>query len=409
MNILYIAYSCSPNQGSEDKIGWTIPALNAEHHNVYVITKREHEREIERYLKYIQGAKPHFLYVDIPVFYKKLFKGAFYSGRLGIWQKRAYRVAKALSIDAGIEIIHQITPIEFRSMGKYYRIPGIRFVLGPIAGGQRIPKGLMSYCKGYCIIEWIRKCVNFFYQVLFRLTNELSKNDCVLFANAETQMYLLHKIKCRVQHEVYPDVSVEIRPLDLPKQIHKSKRRFIVVGRLVHLKGVNFLMDAFKCLPADLDYECWIVGDGPQMDALMNICKSKSLDDRIVFTGAVAHERISEYYDQADVLIMPSFREATGSVILEAMERGLPVIALNRFGARMIVNDRCGWLYDGNTREEMLDSLTQALTQAISNYDEVVIKSANARQRMDHFTWSKRIEYYNRIYRALASDHKQNN
>ena len=41
MNILYIAYSCSPKSGSEEKIGWSIPLESAKSNNVFVITKEE--------------------------------------------------------------------------------------------------------------------------------------------------------------------------------------------------------------------------------------------------------------------------------------------------------------------------------------------------------------------------------
>ena len=49
MNILYIAYSCSPNHGSEDRIGWKIPLASAANHRVFVLTKEEHRSEIEEF------------------------------------------------------------------------------------------------------------------------------------------------------------------------------------------------------------------------------------------------------------------------------------------------------------------------------------------------------------------------
>ena len=41
MNILYIAYSCNPFAGSEDKIGWCVPYEISKTNTVYVITKEE--------------------------------------------------------------------------------------------------------------------------------------------------------------------------------------------------------------------------------------------------------------------------------------------------------------------------------------------------------------------------------
>ena len=51
MNILYIAYSCLPDSGSENKIGWNIPIESSKSNNVFVVTKEEHREAIEAYLK----------------------------------------------------------------------------------------------------------------------------------------------------------------------------------------------------------------------------------------------------------------------------------------------------------------------------------------------------------------------
>ena len=49
MNILYIAYSCSPYGGSEEAIGFNIPIEMSKNNNVYVITKEESvDMEAER-------------------------------------------------------------------------------------------------------------------------------------------------------------------------------------------------------------------------------------------------------------------------------------------------------------------------------------------------------------------------
>ena len=46
MNILYIAYSCNPFAGSEDKIGWCVPFESSKTNKVYVITKEEQREPV---------------------------------------------------------------------------------------------------------------------------------------------------------------------------------------------------------------------------------------------------------------------------------------------------------------------------------------------------------------------------
>lgn len=71
MNILYIAYSCNPFAGSEDKIGWCVPCESSKTNKVYVITKEEQREPVEKYLQSHPLENIKFYYVDIPNFYKK--------------------------------------------------------------------------------------------------------------------------------------------------------------------------------------------------------------------------------------------------------------------------------------------------------------------------------------------------
>lgn len=94
MNILYIAYSCNPFAGSEDKIGWCVPYESSKTNKVYVITKEEQREPVEKYLQSHPLENIKFYYVDIPNFYKKIFKGFMYSGRLNVWNRRVLPLAK---------------------------------------------------------------------------------------------------------------------------------------------------------------------------------------------------------------------------------------------------------------------------------------------------------------------------
>ena len=142
MNILYIAYSCNPFAGSEDKIGWCVPYESSKTNKVYVITKEEQREPVEKYLQSHPLENIKFYYVDIPNFYKKIFKGFMYSGRLNVWNRRVLPLAKKICADQKIDVIHQITPIEFRAIGDYGKIANIKFVCGPLGGGESLHQNI---------------------------------------------------------------------------------------------------------------------------------------------------------------------------------------------------------------------------------------------------------------------------
>ena len=55
MNILYIAYSCNPFAGSEDKIGWCVPYESSKTNKVYVITKEDSKYKFNLYIRITKG------------------------------------------------------------------------------------------------------------------------------------------------------------------------------------------------------------------------------------------------------------------------------------------------------------------------------------------------------------------
>ena len=60
---------------------------------------------------------------------------------------------------------------------------------------------------------------------------------------------------------------------------------------------------------------------------------------------------------QCGCVIMPSIRETTGTVLLEAMSKGIPVITINKFGGATLFDENTGWLYEGNSKEEYIERI----------------------------------------------------
>jgi len=208
MNILYIAYSCDPYNGSEDKTGWNIPYYNLNGNNITVITKEEQREHIEAFLKKHEDVKIRVHYVDIPGIYKKIFKkGFFHSPRLILWHKRAVKLARAICSNEQVDIIHQITPLEFRSIGNYGKIKGSRFVCGPLGGAEYVPEGLSIYKNDNKMVEVVRRVFNRLIYCSMAITRKMKKCDFLIFANEETRKYLSPLVK-DIPYMIMTDVGI---------------------------------------------------------------------------------------------------------------------------------------------------------------------------------------------------------
>lgn len=402
MKLLYIAYSCDPYNGSEDKIGWNVPLESTKTNEVYVITKEEHRENIKKYMLENNVKNMHVYYIDIPFIYKKLFKGFLYSGRLNIWNRKAFPLAKKICEKKKIDLIHQITPIEFRSIGNYGRIKNTKFVCGPLGGGEKIPNGLKSYVKSHEIVEIIRMCMNYLSRFRLKIGGKLKDCDCILFANKETRDFLLKGNRLLCQQKIITEIAISNEDIIKRKTKRKSEQcRFLVAGRLIYRKGHSFLLDVLERIPEECQYQCRIVGSGPEYDYLRNKCNSEQLKEHVILIGNLPFEQMKSEYEKADVLIMPSLRETTGSVILEAMAKGIPIVTIGKFGGIKLVDNSVGWTYGGKTKEEYINNLKNILIECINCPQMVCEKGENACKKSKKYTWEIQNKNYQLIYRTV--------
>ncbi|MAE62527.1 MAG: hypothetical protein CMJ49_14365 [Planctomycetaceae bacterium] len=100
------------------------------------------------------------------------------------------------------------------------------------------------------------------------------------------------------------------------------------VGRLDPVKDLGFLFEAAARVPDEAAIHLLIVGDGPDEARLKKLALARGILDRITWTGAL--DDPCDAYAAMDVMVLPSWYEAFGNVILEAMAHGVPVIGRRR-------------------------------------------------------------------------------
>ncbi|MCR4439418.1 MAG: glycosyltransferase [bacterium] len=133
--------------------------------------------------------------------------------------------------------------------------------------------------------------------------------------------------------------------------------RILAVARLQPRKGIADLLEACRLLGGDLDYQCVVVGDGPQRAELETKAAQYGLADRIHFLGARPQQEVVEQLAQASVFVLPSYSEGIPVSVMEAMAMQLPVVATQVNGVPELVREGAGILVEpGDVR-----ALAQAL------------------------------------------------
>ncbi len=111
-----------------------------------------------------------------------------------------------------------------------------------------------------------------------------------------------------------------------------------VVGRLELEKGHPTLLEAWPMvLERAPGAYLLIVGEGSRQDALRQIAREQGIERHVIFTGR--RDDIPAVTAALDVAVLPSYREAQGLTILEAMAMSRPVVASNVGGIPEMVQD----------------------------------------------------------------------
>ena len=99
----------------------------------------------------------------------------------------------------------------------------------------------------------------------------------------------------------------------LPSLYKESDGKIVLlfVGRLIEIKGVHILIEAFSLLPDTIKKNTvlWIIGDGDKKSSLQEKTKELGIENSVSFVGTVNYHNINKYYSAADIFIGPSRSE----------------------------------------------------------------------------------------------------
>jgi len=109
------------------------------------------------------------------------------------------------------------------------------------------------------------------------------------------------------------------------------------VGRLVKMKGINYLIEGVNLIKDKVDLK--IAGNGPILNNLKYFCRSLGL--KAEFSGVIPMNTIGSYMSSLDVLVLPSISndDGWGVVVSEALMCGTAVIATDAVGASVVLED----------------------------------------------------------------------
>jgi glycosyltransferase involved in cell wall biosynthesis len=301
--------------------------------------------------------------------------------------------------DLGIDVVHQpigVSPV----IPSPLKDLGAPVVMGPLNGGAQLPPGFTGRdSRLTALIKVVRPAAATAMNGVIR--GRLTA-DAVLVANERTRTLLPRAIRGRAR--TLPDTGVILKNWpagDLPAESGPdgSGARFLTVTRLVDLKGIDLLLDAFAqvstAIPAQLD----IVGEGPARARLTAQADRLGLGDRVRFRGWLDPADCAAAMRACDSFVTASLQEAGGVSVLEAMSSARPVIATAWGGHLDTLDDQTGVLVKVGTREQTVARLAAAMIALAGDPARRARLGAAARQRVAQmFDWDVLTERTLQVY-----------
>lgn len=141
--------------------------------------------------------------------------------------------------------------------------------------------------------------------------------------------------------------------------------------RIVHIscfedrsKNISGLLSALKELRQKRDdFECVMIGDGMDFEAMKALSEKYGLAEKVIFTGLQEGARLAETLASGDFLVLFSNYENLPVVIPEALACGLPVVATRVGGIAELVGEHNGILVEARNERQLVEAMDRMLDE----------------------------------------------
>ena len=409
MKVLLIGHACGPDMGSEPGFTWNWAQHLSAHNDVQVITHPQFRTKVEAYLSQHSNPRLQFVWVDVE---SALDRWNPAEGERGIrlhyllWLKAAYSVAEKLCQENRIDVAHHVSWGTMRAAPPLWRL-SVPSVWGPIGGAQCAPPSFLRYfgLKG-AMQEIVRTALTRTLYFSRSLRKTARSAGLILATNRETEQLLTSISGADVQLMLDGGLQPDWLSINPPVERPIRELTLLWAGRLEYRKALPLALEALARLKG-LPVRLLVAGSGPLRSTLESMTTQLGLSDRVEFLGSVPYNMMQSLFERSDVFLFTSLRDSFGSVVLEAMAKGLPIVTLDHQGVGSFVPDAAAIKVPVTNPKETVESLAAAI-EKLAKSPAVLFKMRLASWNFaKDQSWSRRAEQMTSMYQEVASRRSQ--
>lgn len=408
LKVLIGCYACDPNFGSEPGTGWNFVKLIAKAHDVHVIVEKdEFEKNLTQYAKEhpeeVQNITFHFIRRKHHNFLRKIWPPSYY-WFYNIWQKAAYKYAVKLHEKEHFDLVHQINLVGFRAPGELWKLD-IPYIWGPIGGLNHTAWRLLPSMGIYGTIFYsMRNILNAIHKRWSRAACVVSQKAHTIFVSDPAACDDIRKLwnrDCIVMREVGTNQPASLSDIS----VHSMDSPLHVCWAGIHepRKGLNLLLQAVALCKQPVHVH--LLGQGPYTARWKQLAKTLQIEEKVTFYGKIPHNDVFNMMMRSHVFCITSLSEGgTPNIVMEALQCGLPIVALNHCAYASVIDESCGIKIELGAKQQIVEGFAKALDSLASSESKRYELAHGAIKRAQEFTWDSKLSLINKVYSAAVTD-----
>ena len=438
LKILINAYACCPNMGSEQGMGWNWISNIAKICEVFVITESEYENvnsrlaeNCEQYgITKEQCDRMHFYFVPAGETEEESAKirsmcwnqgtWSFYL-KYAKWQEKALAVARNIIDEqeqsgSKIDIMHQLNMAGFREPGMLYKINDERkklgkeripIVWGPMTGYGSIPFPFMlSGGLKFTAFYSLKNTLNILQLIMQPRVRKMVKySDKLIAATPEMKNGIDKFYNVDIEHINETGCVIKNDETSFVKTFSKEGFKVLWVGRFMYTKQLEIALKVMGQLTDLKNIEFHIVGKGFTEEETQTM-RAKAVEyaaERIChWHGQIPNSEVHKLMQESDIFFFTSIFEATSTVILEAIQNGLPIVCFDRCGFGPIVDDTIGMKIPCKSPKQAVRDFVTVINYLYHHREVLPSMSANCKSKRQELSWDNKMTRLMSFYKKLV-------
>lgn len=203
--------------------------------------------------------------------------------------------------------------------------------------------------------DFVSRVAVLLYRLSFRFANK------VFFQNPDDlNLFLTKRLVAANAVDLLPGSGIDLNKFASAPIKRNGTFTFLLISRLITDKGILEYIDAVKKLKAEgIEAKFQILG---AMDTKHKRGISREIIEQWIQSGTIEYlgttEDVRGYIQQADCVVLPSYREGTPRTLLEAASSSRPIIATNVPGCNQVVDDKVnGFLCNLKDADDLADKM----------------------------------------------------